>query len=47
MNFDCVRWRIQDELWEMTADECEEEDGGSIVLSSGANGLQKYNERAP
>jgi len=35
MNFGCAMWRIQDELWEMTQNECEEEeDGYSLVLSS-------------
>ena len=35
MNFGCVLWRIQDELWGMTQNECEEEeDGYSLVLSS-------------
>jgi hypothetical protein len=35
MNFGCATWRIQDELWEMTQNECEEEDDGySLVLSS-------------
>jgi hypothetical protein len=34
MNFDCEKWRTQDELWEMSANDCEdEEDGDSIVLS--------------
>jgi hypothetical protein len=48
MNFDYVRWRTQDELWEMSIDECEnEEDGDSIVLSSRAKTAPKYKQRAP
>jgi hypothetical protein len=48
MNFDCVRWRTQDELWEMTVDECkDEEDDGSLVLSSRAKTAPKYKQRAP
>ena len=31
MNFDCVLWRIQDELWEMTQDEYEEEEDGDSL----------------
>jgi hypothetical protein len=35
MNFGCATWRIQDELWGMTQNECEEEeDDYSLVLSS-------------
>jgi hypothetical protein len=30
MNFDCATWRIQDELWEMTANQREEQDGYSL-----------------
>jgi hypothetical protein len=48
MNFDCERWRIQDELWEMTGNECkDEEDDDSIVLSSRAKTAPKYKQRAP
>ena len=49
MNFDGARWRIPDELWEMTDDECkDEEDEYPIVLSSRAKKTgSKYKQRAP
>jgi hypothetical protein len=47
MNFGCARWRIQDELWGMTQNECEEEeDGYSLVLSSSNKTASKYKQRA-
>jgi len=47
MNFGCAMWRIQDELWEMTQNECEEEDDDySLVLSSSKNGLKIKAARA-